>query len=185
MNLTTILVSAGTSVLVTLLIEFFAKPYLEARKDRILDRYRAQRTVQTACGHILAVASALATSPRMSSQEEQRILNEEFNRLRQELYEQAEKVKGALMSHGYAMTDLERNTLAKYCSVVQGLSISQKLRSDMAREAVLYSSPIVDYLFPYMRVRRLIQRLTQRFGKSRKLQQQLTRLGWGLQNDQP
>jgi hypothetical protein len=39
----TVLVSALTAAAVTLLIEFAAKPHLEARKERILDSYRFRR----------------------------------------------------------------------------------------------------------------------------------------------
>jgi hypothetical protein len=39
----TVLISALTAAVVTLLIEYFAKPYLEVRKDRIVDSHRARR----------------------------------------------------------------------------------------------------------------------------------------------
>jgi hypothetical protein len=38
-----ILASAGVALVVTLLVEYFAKPGLEARKDRILEKRREQR----------------------------------------------------------------------------------------------------------------------------------------------
>lgn len=39
----TLLASAGVALVVTLLVEYLAKPWLEARKDRILDNNRGKR----------------------------------------------------------------------------------------------------------------------------------------------
>ena len=39
-----LLASAGVAAVTTLLVEYLAKPWLEARKDRILDKGRQQRT---------------------------------------------------------------------------------------------------------------------------------------------
>lgn len=39
------LISAGTAAFVTLLVEYFAKPRLEARKDRIVEAARTRRTL--------------------------------------------------------------------------------------------------------------------------------------------
>lgn len=45
--LVSVLVSAGVSVVVTLGIEYFAKPRLEVRRDRILEKHRRRRAVMT------------------------------------------------------------------------------------------------------------------------------------------
>lgn len=52
----TALISALTAAFVTLALEFFAKPSLEARKDRILEGARARRA---ALGHIEGMAGAI------------------------------------------------------------------------------------------------------------------------------
>jgi hypothetical protein len=44
-TLNTVLISASTSASVALVIEWAAKPGLEARKERILERYRMQRDI--------------------------------------------------------------------------------------------------------------------------------------------
>lgn len=43
----TALISALTAVVITMIVEYFAKPGLEARKDRILDTHRARRETAT------------------------------------------------------------------------------------------------------------------------------------------
>lgn len=43
MNTSTILTSAAVSLIVSLAVEYFAKPWLEARKDRIVQTYRSCR----------------------------------------------------------------------------------------------------------------------------------------------
>jgi hypothetical protein len=45
--MSSVLVPALVAAVVTLGIEFFAKPSLEARKDRIVDRYRGRRAAKT------------------------------------------------------------------------------------------------------------------------------------------
>ncbi|WP_146159621.1 hypothetical protein [Allonocardiopsis opalescens] len=41
--ITTVLIPAAVAVCTTLLVEYFAKPWLEARKERILEAHRARR----------------------------------------------------------------------------------------------------------------------------------------------
>lgn len=54
------LVSAGTALIVTLLVEYMAKPWLEARKDRILSEVKALRELRVFLGKIEATAIKLS-----------------------------------------------------------------------------------------------------------------------------
>ncbi|MET9002751.1 hypothetical protein [Amycolatopsis sp. NPDC004169] len=55
----TTLVSGGTAAVVTMLIEYTAKPYLEARKNRIVDRRKAQRSLSTTLASMHSEVDAL------------------------------------------------------------------------------------------------------------------------------
>jgi len=59
MDLQTILTSAGTAAVVTLLVEYAAKPKLEARKDRIVENARQRRKLGIELISIFSEASRL------------------------------------------------------------------------------------------------------------------------------
>lgn len=62
----TILTSAGVAGTVTLLVEYAAKPHLEARKERILERHRRRREIITRVGDIALAAEGAERELRLA-----------------------------------------------------------------------------------------------------------------------
>jgi hypothetical protein len=58
----TALISALTATIVTLIIEYFAKPALEARKDRLVSASRARRDIAVELGPITRLLEKLSLS---------------------------------------------------------------------------------------------------------------------------
>lgn len=62
----TILTSAGVAGTVTLLVEYAAKPHLEARKERILDRHRRRRETIARIGDVALAAEVAEREKRLA-----------------------------------------------------------------------------------------------------------------------
>jgi hypothetical protein len=60
--LASILASAGVALVTTLLVEYLAKPWLEARKERILDKSRQRRAALTNFLRTINLANRLLTA---------------------------------------------------------------------------------------------------------------------------
>lgn len=61
-DLETLATAAASSIFVTLVVEYFAKPRLEARKEEILDAHRARRELLPATIRIAYAAAAVSTA---------------------------------------------------------------------------------------------------------------------------
>ena len=164
MTLGPVLISAGTSIVVTLMIEFLAKPYAEARKDRILEKYRALRTVRISCGRIMSLASALATDMSTLSPEHWKLISAEHTKMRDEIATEARGIQLVVFSYGDEMPSYVPNDLGSYAGYVIGAAVVDGPREVAAANIIVASQPFVDY-FKAKRLRRL--------GRRRRLKSQL------------
>jgi hypothetical protein len=150
--------SAGVSALVTLVADYFARPGLEARKERILERHRARREFARSARQILVLASALSTDPPPDFDHAQEALYAlEMTRLREEIGQAAVASQLALTSFSLDLPTRVRGPVARFAGQARGISTSDKDDQQAGRELVVIASPLVDY-FDSRGWRRLLRR---------------------------
>ncbi|MFJ7214933.1 hypothetical protein [Amycolatopsis sp. NPDC098790] len=120
----TVLISVLTSALVTLLIEYFAKPSLEVRKDRLLARARVQRE----CLVTIELLSTTAGNIRAHGESHQLLEVKEI--LAKELDEQSIELIRQLTHLGVQMPKSVRPTLDWVSEYVDRLRLSIRREMD-------------------------------------------------------
>lgn len=88
MDWRTILISIGSATVTTLIIEYFAKPRLEARKEMILERARARRMLWSTLTEIYSHLGYFARPPKQEPTEYDRNRREQLRRRVAELVQQ-------------------------------------------------------------------------------------------------
>jgi hypothetical protein len=146
---------------VTLVADFFARPGLEARKERILERHRAKREFSGLLGLILVAATAMIPDPPAQ------MTGSEVEIYRSEQGAQRERILAASLelqdrAVGFLMIESPRvrKVTAKGLGWVRGVAISAKANNLAGAEILVIASPLADLLStPRWRVIRRIRRL--------------------------
>ena len=166
MTWSTVLISAGTSALVALLIEVTIKPYIDARKERIIEKRRAIRDVEAGLGRIVTLATIYSTdTPHRLSNEARGRFNEEMRRYRASILDDTRHLEGILLKQAMYLTEPERQLLSGFVGRVRGILMSDRQRQEIAIEIVALGSPVADSFIGGRRLRRL--------GRSRRIRRQL------------
>jgi hypothetical protein len=157
----TILISACTSAGVALAIEWSAKPGLEARKERILERHRAQREIARQLKVIVSIAGSLSSDlPATLSDSERRRVMRWLQDRRAEVVQAGQAIDAASIDTALNMNHRLRAVVARTAGLAQGIALSDKVRQDASRELHVAAGLALDlYLLPRWRFRRRWQLL--------------------------
>jgi hypothetical protein len=132
-NWDTVATSAVTALLVTLAVEYAAKPRLEARKERILGAHRSRRELSAAITSIALPAAFLAIDlPRDVMGEVRDSLLAERKRQYERLRAQAEALVDSMDRHAGTFPGPPMKLVMSYISTVQGVMLSTRTRHDKA-----------------------------------------------------
>jgi hypothetical protein len=144
----TVLVSALTSAGVTLAIEWMAKPRLEARKERILDRSRARREIIRQLS-IMVIKGASLNSADMStlSAPERRLMQAKLDEMRDEVIAAARTIESLFPTVARKTDPQIRDVMTYTIGMAQGIAMSEKLRSQAGAEIVAISSLALDLYY--------------------------------------
>lgn len=137
-NWNTVLTSVVTAIVVTLLVEYAAKPRLEARKERILDIVRARRELGAALIPIAQAADMLLADPLAEPlKDAPRELREKFRAERQRGYDRMQGQIQQLMDNvgRYAgcYPSLHMNLVMRFVMCAWGVMISLRTQHEQAR----------------------------------------------------
>ncbi|GIH21350.1 hypothetical protein Raf01_95220 [Rugosimonospora africana] len=144
----TVAVAALTSGIVALVIEYAAKPWLEVRKERILDRLRARDDLRKKLLNIVMLAKMLdhdrlpsaipATArSRMLAQQE---------RFYQQLVAEVEQLMPAMTSGAITYVSPIISRLYSYAGIINGIMLSERTRAEKGRVVVEATEPLLSYL---------------------------------------
>lgn len=163
----TILVSAITSALVTLAIEWLAKPRLEARKERILALHHARRVFEKNVVTVLGNSAKLSTDaasqlPRDISVELHRTIREEINRSATRVEDTTREMVDNLADYLLTYpTDRTRNLISRYVYIARGIAMSSRTQVEKGEILKEIMGPLYTWLFvrrrPVSRVRAVLE----------------------------
>jgi hypothetical protein len=149
-NMTDLLTSASVAAAVTLVIEYSAKPRLEARKDRILERERSKRRAAQLLLEVTQIAGQLGYRDESARDPEmRRKLAEHATQLRQRLVQISNELVSLTPAFALELPEAVRTSLALAMGHIKGAAISSKLNAEVADELTAVASPVADYLAAY------------------------------------
>jgi len=159
----TIAVAALTSGVVALGIEYAAKPRLEARKERILARWRTRDSLRRQLLTIGLLAKRLdheRLPPGLPAEARSRLIAQE-GRIYTDLQTAVEVLLNSLAEPAGTYPARVVSLLFNYSGIINGVIISERNRSDKARIIVTGTMPLLNCLFdpwwrPIQRVRGLL-----------------------------
>jgi hypothetical protein len=134
-NWDTVTTSAVTALLVTLAVEYAAKPRLEVRKERILAAHRTRREVPEMIAAIaISAGTFLAVSEPKGMKGDERDAfiterNRQYERLRIRVQDAADNID----RHGRTFTDRPMMLVMGFIGTAQGIMLSTRTRHDKAR----------------------------------------------------
>ncbi|MGW0503213.1 hypothetical protein [Micromonospora sp. NPDC003241] len=133
-NWDTVATSAVTALVVTLAVEYAAKPWLEARKERILGALRSRRELSAAITGVALPAAFLSIDmPKDAKGEVRESLLAERKRQYERLRDQAQALVDSMDRHASTFFGPSMNLVITYISTVQGVMLSTRTRHDKAR----------------------------------------------------
>jgi hypothetical protein len=133
-NWDTVATSAVTALLVTLAVEYAAKPRLEARKERILGAHRSRRELSAAITSIALPAAFLSIDmPKDVTGEARDSLLAERKRQYERLRDQAQVLVDSMDRHAGTFPGPPMRLVMSYIGTVQGVMLSARTRHDKAR----------------------------------------------------
>jgi hypothetical protein len=146
-NWNTVVTSAVTALVVTLVIEYFAKPGLEARKERILGLLRSRR-------ELLAVIAKLTLAAKMygedlppdAPRDLQQAWGAERNRHFADLEQQSRQLHDDLARYAYGYPRQLDDVLLGYANTVQGIMLSMRPRHRKAQLIAELGIPVATAL---------------------------------------
>ncbi|WP_327591387.1 hypothetical protein OHA25_60670 (plasmid) [Nonomuraea sp. NBC_00507] len=170
-NWSTVATSALTALIVTLGVEYLAKPRLEARKERILDALRARRELLTSLTVMAVAADAVRTKiPHgIDATVRERLVVErtrQYDRLRDE----AQRLGDTLPRYVSVFVGPVRTLLVSYASTTWGLLLSAQAQYQQAETIYEMTQQLATVLDgprwrPHARVAALI-RLREAIGET-------------------
>lgn len=150
----TVLISALTSSLVALGIEWFAKPRLEARKERLLRLHHARQTFEA------NVLTVLANSAKVSAAAGQRLpydpkkegtrraFREEIARAVQQIDHATIEMSDNLAAYGLNYpTARIQNLIVRYVATARGTQLSSRTQVEKAEALTEITAPLHTWLF--------------------------------------
>lgn len=146
--MSTILVSVITSSVVALGIEWLAKPRLEARKEKILERYRALVQVGRLLASIMTMASKLSNSSFPSGLNElsRRALREEYERTNENIVSAIRSLEEATLAVALFMNGRIHAVLISYVGYSLGVALSDATWMDKGTKLVECTYPLLNVL---------------------------------------
>lgn len=139
----TVVTAAATAVFVTLAVEYFAKPRLEARKERILDALRARRELLTLITRLSISARMYAARlPDSAARDLQRVWDAERNRQYQLMHEQALQLSDNVARFANSYPRQLDDVLMGYAFAVHGIVLSMRPRHQKAELIADLAIPI-------------------------------------------
>jgi hypothetical protein len=141
-----VLVSALTSAVVALGVEWLAKPQLEARKERILARYRAMAEVKRLLASIMLDASTLSSArmPSGLNEERRRAWRDEYQRISERVVTMTRSLEEALLLVAPFTRDRIRTVLGHYVGYARGIALSDRTWGDKGEILVECTGPLLD-----------------------------------------
>ncbi|MFI7573909.1 hypothetical protein [Micromonospora sp. NPDC049497] len=134
-NWDTVATSAVTALIVTLGIEYAAKPRLEARKERILAAHRSRRELSAALTAIGLSATFLSIDiPKDADQQSRETLRVERQRHYDRLREHAQAMADNMDRHAGMFYSGPMKVVMSYIGTAQGIMLSQRTRHDKAQQ---------------------------------------------------
>lgn len=129
----TVATAGATAVIVTLAIEYVAKPRLEARKERILGALRARRELLTAITRLsLAARMYCEELPATAPQDLQRAWGHERGRQYDVLQTQARQLLDDVPRYAHAYPRQFDDVVLGYVTTVHAVMLSMRPRSRKA-----------------------------------------------------
>jgi len=139
--------SAGLSVIVTLIADYFARPGLEARKERLLDRYRARREFQGLVNRILVSASAMSSDPSVSmTPAEAAIFSVQIDQQRVAVRDAANRLQDTATGFLMAESPRVRQVAARATGWILGIAVSGKTNLEAGIELLVVGGQLADLL---------------------------------------
>lgn len=117
--------SAGVSALVALAADYFARPGLEARKERIMERYRARRFFATELLRVQVAASMMCSGPPpdLNSSDRQKY-DAEMKRQRDVVIAATDAMQDSLLSFALSLSPRLHAPVARYVGHACGIGLS-------------------------------------------------------------
>ncbi|EWM67010.1 MULTISPECIES: hypothetical protein [unclassified Micromonospora] len=126
--------SAATALIVTLGIEYAAKPRLEARKERILAALRSRRELSAALTAVSLPAAFLSMDiPREAESQVRETLKEERWRQYERMRQQAQAMTDSMDRHAGTFHSMPMKIVMSYIGTMQGILLSARTRHDKAK----------------------------------------------------
>ncbi|MBG0818921.1 hypothetical protein [Planomonospora sp. ID82291] len=146
-NLAAAVVAGVTSIVVTLLVEYAAKPRLEARKERILDAVRARRKLTATLLDIgLAAAVLREDLPAIADPVVQQKVRAERARQYKRLEELGQELVDGSGRYLVTLLGLPRRLTANAAFAVLGVLMSARTRRDQAEAITGLVTPLATVL---------------------------------------
>lgn len=134
-NLEALAASALMSFIVTVVIEYIAKPRLEARKEEILDAHRSRRELLAATVRIAYAATVVATEvPGSADSAVRGNVYVEQDRQYERLQGEVQRLVDDMGRHAGTFLGPMLTVVVDYTSSLQGLLMSARPRPEQAAE---------------------------------------------------
>ncbi len=147
-----------------LIIEVFLRPWIDARKERMLDRWRAVRDIESGLFAIGAYSVVYGMeTPQNLSNETRTRFNEEMRYQRDQIMIENRKLDALLLRHARKMSDDETELLGRYLGLVRGILLSDKPRNQVSSEISGLTAPVADNFIRWGGLRRMKRK--KRLGK--------------------
>lgn len=164
-SLTELLTSASVAAAVTHVIEYSAKPHLEARKERILEHERLKRKAAQLLLEVSLIAGQLGRREEVVSDPDiRRQMAAHNSHLRERLVQISEELASLTPAFAVELPESVNRSLGVAMGHIKGVVKSSKLNADVAAELTAVASPVADYLASYRFIAKAIalHRLSRR-----------------------
>ncbi|MEV6638280.1 hypothetical protein AB0M54_46945 [Actinoplanes sp. NPDC051470] len=132
-NWDTVVTAAATAAFVTMAVEYFAKPLLEARKERILDIARARRELDVAVRRMTMAAGKVGLKlPDSADLELKAIWRKERERHYELMRAQTLQVSDDMDRYALAYIGPASNLVMRYAFCVHGIVLSLRTHEHQA-----------------------------------------------------
>ena len=139
--------SAGVSGLVTLVADLFARPGLEARKERILERFRAKREFRGLLGRIVVSAQmVMGTPPNSMTPDHREIFFAEVRTQREFIVTASRELQDRSVDFLPQESPRIRRVAGVVVGRIRGVGLSDKPNVQAGVEIAVAAGPLMDLL---------------------------------------
>ncbi|MEV7227288.1 hypothetical protein AB0M79_09735 [Polymorphospora sp. NPDC051019] len=143
-NWTTVITAATTAGLVTIAVEYAAKPRLEARKDRILETLRNRRElVATALSAALTTEFLLHDLPADADRELRDTFRAERKRHYERVQQQVQTLYDSIGKYGTLYRNPVRDLVIQYIMQMYGVILSRRTQRRKAEIIKGLTAPMI------------------------------------------